>query len=89
MKFRIKPIVIEAEQWFEGKEIDGVKLGITINSLTGNYVKAHMIETLEGTMIVSPGDWIITGVNGEIYPCKPDIFKKTYEAVSEDGNLND
>ena len=39
------------------------------------------IETLEGTMHASPGDYIITGVNGEQYPCKPDIFKKTYEAV--------
>lgn len=37
------------------------------------------IETLEGTMHASIGDWIITGVNGEKYPCKPDIFKKTYE----------
>ena len=39
------------------------------------------IETLEGGHIVCPGDWIITGVNGEHYPCKPDIFKKTYELV--------
>lgn len=36
------------------------------------------IETLEGTMIASPGDWIIKGINGELYPCKPDIFEKTY-----------
>ena len=42
------------------------------------------IETLEGTMRASPGDWIITGVNGESYPCKPDIFEKTYERVVED-----
>ena len=41
------------------------------------------IETLEGVMHASPGDWIITGVNGEKYPCKPDIFEKTYEPVSE------
>lgn len=41
------------------------------------------IETLEGTMHASIGDWIITGVNGEPYPCKPDIFKKTYEPVVE------
>ena len=41
------------------------------------------IETLEGTMTASPGDWIITGVNGERYPCKPDIFAKTYEAVND------
>ena len=41
------------------------------------------IETLEGTMWASVGDWIITGVNGEQYPCKPDIFEKTYERVCE------
>ena len=41
------------------------------------------IETLEGVMHASPGDWIITGVNGEKYPCKPDIFKKTYDAVPD------
>lgn len=42
------------------------------------------IETLEGTMHASPGDWIIRGVKGEIYPCKPDIFETTYEAVEDD-----
>lgn len=39
------------------------------------------IDTLEGKMLASPGDWIITGVNGEQYPCKPDIFEKTYIPV--------
>ena len=43
-----------------------------------------IIPTLEGDMIASPGDWIITGVHGEKYPCKPDIFEKTYEIVAED-----
>ena len=48
----------------------------------GNLYAAHgWINTLEGGHIVCPGDWIITGVNGERYPCKPDIFEKTYEAV--------
>ena len=42
------------------------------------------IETLEGTMHANAGDWIITGVNGEKYPCKPDIFEKTYEPVSDE-----
>lgn len=41
------------------------------------------IHTLEGTMVANPGDFIITGVNGEKYPCKPDIFRKTYEEVSD------
>jgi len=61
MKFRKKPVVIEAYQ--TDKELD--------------------IETLEGTMHASEGDWIITGVHGEQYPCKPDIFEKTYEPVSD------
>jgi hypothetical protein len=39
------------------------------------------IETLEGTMVGNPGDWLITGINGEQYPCKDDIFQKTYEPV--------
>lgn len=43
--------------------------------------KKEVIHTLEGDMIASPGDWIITGVNGEKYPCKPDIFEKTYEKI--------
>ena len=42
-----------------------------------------VIHTLEGPLIAKPGDWIITGVNGEQYPCKPDIFEKTYELVEE------
>lgn len=43
-----------------------------------------VIVTLEGVMTGNPGDWIITGVNGEQYPCKPDIFEKTYERVNDD-----
>jgi hypothetical protein len=39
------------------------------------------IETLEGILTASPGDWVIKGVNGEFYPCKPDVFEKTYEPV--------
>lgn len=47
-----------------------------------NLYGAHMIvKTLEGEMIARPGDWIIRGVKGEFYPCKPDIFADTYEAV--------
>ena len=59
MKFRKKPIVVEAEQ---------------------TLVEVY-IATLEGTMRAEPGDWIITGVKGERYPCKPDIFEATYEAA--------
>ena len=48
--------------------------------------KEMVIHTLEGDMLAMPGDYIITGVNGEQYPCKPDIFDKTYEEYKEDKN---
>ena len=71
MKYRKRPIVIEAEQWFPGKEVTGVM----------EFKGYGYIDTLEGMMTVSPGDFIITGIKGEIYPCKPDIFHETYEEV--------
>ena len=46
-----------------------------------DYVRGWQIETLEGTMYANEGDWIITGIKGEKYPCKPDIFEATYELV--------
>ncbi len=46
--------------------------------------EVHTIQTLEGTMTGNPGDWLIRGINGEMYPCKPDVFAKTYELVSDD-----
>lgn len=76
MKFRKKPVVIDAVRWF--------KLGD--HPVVHAHESAHglgEIDTLEGPMTVTPGDWIITGVNGEHYPCKPDIFEKTYEPVGE------
>lgn len=86
-RFRKKPIVIEAEQWFPEKEIEGVVVLIPNGDIEGVYKgtaeKQYFIETLEGRMYLSPGDWVITGVNGEKYPCKPDIFEKTYEAIDD------
>ena len=73
MTFRKKPIEVEAEQWFPGKTVKGV-----VERAKGVY---GYIETLEGGHIVDPGDWVITGVEGELYPCKPGIFEKTYEPV--------
>lgn len=80
MKFRKKPIVIEAVQWQPGQFVEGVQEivhdpgdGTTVSNGYG------MIDTLEGPLRVSPGDWIITGVKGERYPCKSDIFEATYE----------
>lgn len=74
-KFRKKPVVIEAERftWKIAPWPEGVVWDVK--------VQAHVIPTLEGNMIVSEGDWIITGVAGERYPCKDHIFAQTYEAV--------
>ena len=90
MKFRKLPVIIKAEQWFCQKdEIDGVgpymfKGDDHCNHCSG-YLKHHgWISTLEGGHIVCPGDWIITGIQGEKYPCKPKIFKATYELVGSE-----
>lgn len=74
-KYRKKPIVIEAVQWNGRTLPDGCyKYGSTKPSWC-------YIDTLEGVMRVDKGDWIITGVKSEKYPCKPDIFEATYEPV--------
>ena len=83
MKFRKKPVVIEAVQW------DGTKESLEkIRKLGERNIRLNMttelvIETLEGRMLASLNDWVIRGVAGEVYPCKPDIFEKTYEPVTE------
>ena len=80
-KFRKKPIVIEAVQfWYGNPEIAGITYPPT-SSDGRTYIGDAYVETLEGKMFISNGDWIITGVNGEKYPCKPDIFEKSYEAI--------
>ena len=90
MKFRKKPVVIEA---WPAKAISYAaskdwNLGLIPDCIIEAYNKGGWvfctngdirIPTLEGTMIASPDDMILKGVNGEIYPCKPDIFEKTYE----------
>lgn len=95
MKFRKKPIVIEAIQfplreyadnplsfpevpsWLNEAIASGV---ITPEFRTEDYWYLK-IKTLEGDHLATPGDWLIRGIKGEIYPCKPDIFAATYEAV--------
>jgi hypothetical protein len=97
MKYRKKPVVIEATQWFrngnhpldgdpstEGKLVRYFRRpdvnGVSTCKHCSNIMQDHgWIDTLEGGHIVCPGDWIITGVVGELYPCKPDIFEATYE----------
>jgi hypothetical protein len=81
-KYRKKPIVIEAIQW-SGKAEDLDAMRAFADVAEGLFSNDLYIETEEGKMRASLGDWIIKGVNGEFYPCKPDIFDKTYEAVEE------
>jgi len=78
MKFRKKPVVIEATQWFKLGDHDKVEKFFAEDPEKLGY---GWIQTLEGGHIVTPGDWIITGVHGEHYPCKPDIFELTYESA--------
>lgn len=78
MKFRKKPVVIEATQWFKHGDHPAVALMFSSNPEPSSFAFGW-VETLEGGHRVTPGDWIITGVEGELYPCKPDIFAKTYE----------
>ena len=78
MRYRKRPVEIEAVQWF--KPGDEMSIGAPVFSMTHRQ-GAPYIPTLEGDMFITPGDWIIKGVMGEYYPCKPEIFDKTYEAV--------
>ena len=81
MNYRKKPVVIEAIQ-YTGDNFGEVY--VFSQRLCSRLLdKFIMIYTLEGDMCVSVGDWIIKGVKGEFYPCKPDIFEATYEPVEE------
>lgn len=83
MKFRKKPVEIEAVQWNATKDSwDAIKAMGDIDWKPGEMgSETFIITTLEGDHLVKKGDWIIRGVEGEFYPCKPDIFEKTYEPV--------
>ena len=83
-RYRKKPVEIEAMQ-FDGtaKIIKWVKSHGGQISVTGYPHKSRItISTLEGDLHISPGDYVIRGVAGEFYPCKPDIFEATYDAIS-------
>ena len=102
MKYRKKPVVIEATQWFKNGDHPKDKFNRSRNT-EGKVVRRYnhpdtpsnhtcmqcqkmmcehgWIDTLEGGHVVCPGDFVITGVKGERYPCKPDIFAATYEKV--------
>ena len=76
MKYRKKPIVIEAVRW-TGDNLSEIQRFYKFDEiLVGDTIK---INTLEGIMTANKGDWIIKGVKGEFYPCKPDIFEATYD----------
>ena len=79
-KYRKLPVVIDAFRWMIDEVPDWWKSakGITINVDT----ESAFIPTLEGTHEAKVGDYIIRGIDGELYPCKPDIFKRTYEPVT-------
>jgi hypothetical protein len=85
-KWRKKPVVIEAVQWL-GNNQDEV-LAFCEDFARIDIANKLEIITLEGVMNASVNDYIIRGVNGEFYPCKPDIFMKTYESaeISENGD---
>ena len=81
MKYRKKPITIEAIVWEGNINV--------LRQFVGPHMPLHQlgdavgIETLEGVMKAQPGDYIICGSKGEFYPCKPDIFVSTYDAVGD------
>lgn len=89
MKFRKKPVVIEAIQ-YDGKNFFEIREKFTghLHPLANDPLRntgfdSIEIHTMEGMMLAQKGDWIIKGVKGELYPCKPDIFEATYEEVFE------
>jgi hypothetical protein len=91
-KYRKKPVVIEAQVFKKGME-DGIRFRHQLSDFAKKKLKGFemsdphgttvypYIDTLEGQLFIEPGDYIITGIQGERYPCKPDIFEKTYETV--------
>ncbi len=91
-QFKKKPVVIEAIQFinlnkeaiekFVGKELkQEIESETAYLAGVAAPISSLIISTLEGEMKAMPGDWIIRGVSGEFYPCKPDIFEKTYESL--------
>ncbi|WP_449456129.1 hypothetical protein [Streptococcus suis] len=80
MKYRKKPVVVEAVKWNGENHLDITQF--TISAIQFDSFGTLWINTLEGNMKAEKGDYIIKGVQGEFYPCKPDIFEQTYEEVS-------
>jgi hypothetical protein len=81
MKFRKKPVVVEAIQWTRNNVQECWDFCPPLLSETYRANGQLTIPTLEGKMAANTNDWIIKGVKGEFYPCKPDIFEATYDPV--------
>lgn len=84
-KYRKKPVEIEAVQWTgdnlaELRKMEGFN---SVHTCFGGRLNIFPLKMLEGMMFVSVGDYIIKGVQGEFYPCKPEIFEQIYEEVTE------
>jgi hypothetical protein len=82
-KYRKKPVVIEAFRWLTDRVPDWWRAK-SVDAVVSAGSGVVTIRTLEGDMDAQPGDYIIQGVQGEIYPCKPDIFEQTYERVDDE-----
>ncbi len=83
-KFRKKPVVVEAHLHVDNKStVEWMETFVGKGKAPVHAQPILGIHTLEGVMYVSLGDWVIRGVQGEFYPCKPDIFEATYEEVTE------
>jgi|SRR5688572_30626883 hypothetical protein len=94
MKYRKKAVVVEASQWWKPGDhtavVHPIPPGVTVpvdhpGAHAASEIRRSLgaIRTLEGWMLVTPGDFIIRGVHGEHYACKPDIFEKTYELAED------
>jgi hypothetical protein len=82
-KYRKKPVTIEAVRW-DGDNIGEINDFVKRNCAVYDWkINKLVIATLEGEMVASEGDYIICGVQGEYYPCKPNIFEATYEPVTQ------
>ncbi|WP_273483631.1 hypothetical protein [Desulforamulus ruminis] len=90
-RYKKRPVVIEAFQWFNHTELNETpewfRKAIENGTVQLNYDGTITIETFEGPHLSREGDYIIQGVKGEIYPCKPDIFEMTYEPEGSTGSI--
>lgn len=90
MKYRKKPVEVEAIQWLGDKDAAAKFMGIEIGDTFASDDRNNklIIPTLEGDMSCNHGDYIIKGIQNEFYPCKPDIFEQTYEPINGDYKQN-